>query len=130
MKITRRSRRASRQLFGLCLVNGGLDDARARRVGQRLSSSGRRGSLAILSGFLRLVRLDRDRHLAVVESATTLSDDLKKTVQARLVMVYGAGLETAFQQNAGLIGGMRIKVGSDLYDGSVRRKLEALEARL
>jgi F-type H+-transporting ATPase subunit delta len=130
MKITRRSRRAARQLFGLCLVNGSLDDARVRRVAERLSSSGRRGSLPILSGFLRLVRLDRDRHLAVVESATNLSDELKQTVQARLVMVYGAGLETAFQQNADLIGGMRIKVGSDLYDGSVRRKLEALEARL
>ncbi len=130
MKITRRSRRAARQLFGLCLVNGSTDDTRVRRVAERLSSSGRRGSLAILTGFLRLVRLDRDRHLAVVESATNLSDDLKQTVQARLVMVYGAGLETAFQQNADLIGGMRIKVGSDLYDGSIRRKLEALGARL
>lgn len=77
-----------------------------------------------------MVRLERDRHLAVVESAATLPDDLRETVQARLVMVYGPGLETSFRQNADLIGGMRIKVGSDVYDGSIRRKLEALEARL
>jgi len=130
MKTTKRTRQASRQLFRLCHVNGNLDDARVRTVATRLSASGRRGSLSILSGFLRLVRLDRDRHLAVVESATNLTEHLRETVAARLVMVYGAGLETSFRENADLIGGMRIKVGSDVYDGSIRRKLEELEARL
>jgi F-type H+-transporting ATPase subunit delta len=130
MKITKRSRKAARQLFQLCLVDRRLDDRRVRLIAKRLSESDWRGSLAILSGFLRLVRLDRDRHLAVVESAASLTDDVRETVQARLVMVYGTGLETSFRQNADLIGGMRIKVGSDVYDGSVRRKLEALEARL
>jgi F-type H+-transporting ATPase subunit delta len=45
-------------------------------------------------------------------------------------MIYGDGLATSFRENADLIGGMRIKVGSDVYDGSIRRKLEALRARL
>jgi F-type H+-transporting ATPase subunit delta len=130
MKVTKRTRKASRQLFQLCFVDGTLDDGRVRLVAKRLSESGARGSLSILSGFLRLVRLDRDRHLAVVESAASLTDDLRKSVQARLVMVYGAGLATSFRENADLIGGMRIKVGSDVYDGSIRRKLEALRARL
>jgi len=130
MKITKRSRKAARQLFHLCLVDGKLDEARVRLVATRLSASGQRGSLSILSGFLRLVRLDRDRHLAVVESAASLTEGLRETVQARLVMVYGAGLATSFRENADLIGGMRIKVGSDVYDGSIRRKLEALRDRL
>jgi F-type H+-transporting ATPase subunit delta len=130
MKTTKRTRHASRHLFRLCLVNGSMDGARVRQVATRLSASGRRGALAILSGFLRLVRLERDRHLAVIESASGLTDDLRETVKARLVMVYGTGLETSFQQNVELIGGMRIRVGSDVYDGSVRRKLEVLEAGL
>ena len=130
MKTTKRTRQASRQLFRLCLVDGRLDDARVRQVATTLSASGRRGALSILSGFLRLVRLDRTEHLAVVESATSLTNDLKETVQARLVTVYGSGLATSFQQNADLIGGMRIKVGSDVYDGSVRGKLAALASRL
>ena len=130
MKVTKRTQKAARQLFQLCLIDGKLDDGRVRLVAKRLSESGARGSLSILSGFLRLVRLDRDRHLAVVESAASLTDELRKTVQARLVMVYGAGLATSFRENADLIGGMRVKVGSDVYDGSIRRKLEALRARL
>jgi len=40
--------------------------------------------------------------------------------------VYGPGLIFDFRQSAALIGGMRIKVGSDVYDGSVQARLNAL----
>jgi F-type H+-transporting ATPase subunit delta len=130
MKTNRKARRAARQLFRLCHVDGRLDPARARLVVQRTTESRQRGALAILSGFLRLVRLDRDQHRAVVESATTLADDLRGEVQAGLARVYGAGVDTIFEINPALIGGMRIRVGSDVYDDSVRARLAALEARL
>jgi F-type H+-transporting ATPase subunit delta len=39
---------------------------------------------------------------------------------------YGPGLTTSFVENPELIGGMRIQVGCDVYDGSVRARLEAL----
>ena len=78
----------------------------------------------------RLVRLDRDGHRAIVESATPLPDDLRIDVQAGLARAYGQGLDTSFEVNPRLIGGMRIRVGSDVYDASVRARLAALEARL
>jgi len=84
----------------------------------------------VLSDLQRLVRLDRDQHQAIVESATTLTDDVRQDVLARLTRLYGSGLETSFEQNPALIGGMRIRVGSDVYDGSIRSKLDALETRL
>jgi F-type H+-transporting ATPase subunit delta len=130
MKTTRRTRRAARQLFRLCLVNQRLDEDRVRLVAARIAGSKRRGGLAVLSDFRRMVRLERDRHKAVVETATTLADDLRQGVQADLARVYGPGLETSFEQNPGLIGGMRIRVGSDVYDGSVRARLTAIESRL
>jgi F-type H+-transporting ATPase subunit delta len=86
--------------------------------------------LAVLSDLQRLVRLDRERHTAVVESAMSLSDDVREDVKAGLARIYGIGLETSFEHNPALIGGMRIRVGSDVYDGSVRSRLEALETRL
>ena len=130
MKINRRSRRAARQLFRLCLVDGRPDDDRVRQVASRIAASRRRGALAVLSGFLRLVRLDSHQRRALVESAMPLADDVRRDVQDGLARAYGAGLETAFEQNPRLIGGMRIRVGSDVYDGSVRARLAALEARL
>jgi F-type H+-transporting ATPase subunit delta len=130
MRTTKRAKRAARQLFRVCLVNGVLDEGRVRQVAQGIASSRRRGALAILSDFQRLVRLDRDRYTAVVESATPLAGSLRDDIQAGLARVYGPGLATSFEQNPALIGGMRIKVGSDVYDGSVRTRLAALEARL
>jgi len=126
----RKTKRAARQLLRMCLVDGALEPSRVRQVAQRLVISKRRGSLNILSAFQRLVRLDRDRHTAVVESAAALVPEVRANVQAGLARLYGDGLEASFQENPGLIGGMRIKVGSDVYDGSVRAKLAALEARL
>jgi F-type H+-transporting ATPase subunit delta len=80
--------------------------------------------------FRRMVRLDSDRHRASVESATALADDLRDTVREGLARVYGPGLETSFAENPDLIGGMRIRVGSDVYDGSVRARLAAIASRL
>jgi F-type H+-transporting ATPase subunit delta len=130
MKSTRRTKRAARQLFRLCLVNGAVDEGRVRMVAQQLAQSSRRGALGILTSLQRLVKLDRDRHAAVVESAAPLPHELRDKVQAGLARAYGPGLATSFEHKPELIGGMRIKVGSDVYDGSVKARLAALEAGL
>jgi len=130
MKANRKTRKASRRLFRLCLVNGRLDADRVALVAKRIGGSGRRGTLAILGDVLRLVRLDRDQHRAVVESATALDDDLRLGVETSLAKTYRPGIQTSFELNPRLIGGMRIRVGSDVYDASVRARLAALEARL
>jgi F-type H+-transporting ATPase subunit delta len=130
MKGTRRTIRAARRLYRLCLIDGRLDEGRVRQIARRLGGSGRRGSIAVLSSLRRMVKLDRDRHRAVVETATSLPDDLRDEVQADLARLYGSGLATSFETRPDLIGGMRIRVGSDVYDGSVRARLAAIESRL
>lgn len=130
MNSKRKVQRAARRLFYLCAAGGVLDERRARQVAQGLASSGRRGALALLSEFRRLVRLDRDRHTAVIESAAPLVANLRHDIQTDLARRYGAGILAVFTEDPALIGGMRIKVGSDVYDSSVKARLAALEARL
>ena len=122
--------RAARQLFRRCLVDDRLDDDRVRLTARRIAASGRRKTLPILSAFRRLVRLDRDRHTARVESAVPLPASVRDAVHADLLRRYGAGLHESFEENSALIGGIRIRVGSDVYDGSVRGRLAALARRL
>jgi len=122
--------RAARRLFRVCLVDGVLDENRVRQVAARLAASGRRGALQVLSGFLRLVRLNLHQRAAVVESAAALPEDLRDSVTGALKRTYGASLEATFAVNPALLGGMRIRVGSDVYDGSVRARLARLEAGL
>jgi F-type H+-transporting ATPase subunit delta len=130
VKITRRAKRDAGQLFRLCLVNGRLEEPRVRHVVQRVVAAGRGDGRAILSHFGRLVRLELARHTATIESATRLPADLEASIEAGLRRRYGPGLTTAFAQSPALIGGMRIQVGSDVYDGSVRAGLAALEKSL
>jgi F-type H+-transporting ATPase subunit delta len=130
MRAKRKVRRAARQLFRLCLTGGVLEEDRAREVARTVAASSRRLAPAVLTEFLRLVHLDRSRSTAVVESAVPLPGSLRDQVQADLARVYGPTVRTSFTENAALLGGMRIRVGSDVYDGSVRARLDALAARV
>lgn len=127
MKTSKQTRREAKELFRSCLVNGLMDDSRVRQAVQQVISTKPRRYVAILSHFQRLVKLDLERHSARIESAVPLSPELQAGVQSSLSRVYGPGLNTSFVQNPSLIGGMRIKVGSDVYDGSVQARLAALE---
>lgn len=120
----------ARRLFTACLVNGVLDEQRARLVVERVIAAGPRGRFGILSRFERLVRLERDRRRARVESAAPLGEDLRTRVAADIAGRYGPGLSVSFGEDPSLIGGMRVRVGSDVFDESVRARLTAIEAAL
>lgn len=81
----------------------------------------------MLSHFQRLVKLHLDRRTATIESATPLDDNFKTSLSAKLNAPKGGGLIFNFQHNPALIGGLRVRVGSDVFDGSVRARLAALE---
>jgi F-type H+-transporting ATPase subunit delta len=130
MKGNKKTKREARQLFRVCLVNGALDKARTQKVTRHLAASKRRGAVAILSALHRLVQLDHDRHTAIVESAAPLDTLVRRELEGDLRRMYGPGIVTSFAENPALLGGVRIKVASDVYDGSIRGRLAALQARL
>jgi F-type H+-transporting ATPase subunit delta len=74
--------------------------------------------------------MDRERHTASVESAVALPEDVRASVQTGVSRMFGPGVTASFTENAALIGGMRLRVGSEVYDGSVRARLAAIESRL
>jgi F-type H+-transporting ATPase subunit delta len=130
MKSNRVARRAARRLLRLCVVDGLLDEGRARQVAARIAASRRHRSLPVLGEFARLVRLDCERRTSVVESAVALPPDVRDGVSARLAAVYGPAITVTFAVEPALLAGISIRVGSEVYDGSVRARLAALEARL
>jgi F-type H+-transporting ATPase subunit delta len=130
MRTTIRTTREARRLFRLCLVEGALDGRRAVQVARRIAASGRRGARRLLGAFQRLVRLDQDRHTAVIESAAPLVAPVRDAIRKNLMRRYGPRIAASFRENPALIGGVRIKAGSDVYDGSVRGRLNTLTGRL
>ena len=127
MKLTKQERRDAKELFRSCRANGVLDEARVREAVTKVIAAKPRGYVAILSQFQRLVKLDLDRRTALVESAIPLAEAQQASVKANLTQRYGPGLIYSFAQNASLLGGLRVQVGSDVFDGSVKARLAGLE---
>ena len=127
MKISKQALREARQLFRSCLVNDLLDESRVRQAVTLLAEKKPRGYVEILTRLHRLVKLESSRRSVSVENAVETTPAQADSIRASLEKQYGAGLNIQYSVNPQLIGGMRIQVGSDLYDGSVKTRLEKLE---
>ena len=128
MKISKQARRDAKQLFNSCKAGGLVDENRARQAVGAVIAQKPRGYMAMLAHFHRLLKLDIERRSARVESAAAIPEALRASVTASLARRYGSGLNVTFGVNPELIGGMRVKVASDVFDGSVRGRLAALES--
>ena len=126
MKGSKQSRRDAKQLFQSCQVDGALDEARVRQAVALLIEKKPRGYFGTLQELQRLVKLDVNSRSARVESAVVLSQAQQQEVRASLGRLKGADVEVEFAEDADLIGGMRVKLGDDVYDGSVKTRLSRL----
>jgi len=128
MKISKTAAATARRLFGLCQVDGRLDEGRLRTVIGRLVADKPRDFHAILGALQRLTRLELESRKVVVESATELDEASRQRLAAGLANQYGPDLEIQYRTNANLIGGLRIRIGDDVFDGSVEGRLKRLAA--
>ena len=128
MKISKQAKRDAKTLFRACLVDGVLSDDKVRQAVSKVVDAKPRAYVAILQHFHRLVKLDIDKRTAKVESATALSDEMQASVKANLEKKYGSGLALSFSVNPELIGGLRVQVGSEVFDGSVQGRLTQLKS--
>jgi F-type H+-transporting ATPase subunit delta len=127
MKITKQARRDAKALFLSCRSNGILNEGKVREVVQKVIAAKPRGYMGVLHHFQRLVKLDFDQRAAQVESALPLSQTQQSDLKERLTRRYGEGLLISFAHNPALIGGLRIRVGSNVIDGTIQGRLHALE---
>ncbi len=126
MKISREARRQSRQLFELALVDGRLDVARLHQIFSEVAEQKPRQYLQMLKELTRLVRLEVSSHHAIIESAVPLDPAKIREFEAGLQSRFGE-LTTEFRENPALIGGLRVQIGNDVWDGSVQARLEAIK---
>jgi F-type H+-transporting ATPase subunit delta len=126
MKISKQARHEAKQLLQSCRADGLLNEGRIRQALQAVVTRKPRGYVAILTHFQRLVRLDLQRRAARVESAVPLTAAQQAAVQGNLLQRYGPGVNIAYSHKPALLAGLRVQVGSDVYDGSVQARLNAL----
>lgn len=130
MTTSREARRIARALFRESFTDGRLDEAKVRQAMQQLAAAKPRMLVAILKSFERLVRLEVERNTARVESAAELDAGLRERLTAQLQQIYRRPVAAEFRVNPELIGGVRVRIGSDVWDGSVSGRLRELSAAL
>jgi F-type H+-transporting ATPase subunit delta len=128
MKISKTAAATARRLFGLCQTDDRLDEAKLRVAITRLVASKPRECAAVLSSLHRLTRLELERRKVTVESAVELDEPSRRRVADGLANQYGPDLNIDYEVNAALLGGLRIRVGNDVIDGSLRGRLDRLAA--
>jgi len=67
---------------------------------------------------------------AEIFSPTALSEARKKELTQVLERLTGKRVEAKFSLDAHLLGGAMVRVGDTIYDGSLRKRLNALREQL
>lgn len=130
MKINKETRQLSKQLLRASYVDGRLDSARIASLVHSLIEKKPRNYIGVLDAYKRLLRLEVEKRTATIESASELAPDAARDLVDNLKQRYGADLSANFVVNPDLLGGMRIRVGSDVWDSSVRNRLQRLQQQL
>jgi F-type H+-transporting ATPase subunit delta len=130
MKINKEIRQQSRSLLRSSFTDGQLDRGKIESLVNSLIAKKPRNYMGVLENFKRLLRLEVEKRHARIESATELNPETTAQIVANLKRKYGQDLMTESVVNPEVLGGMRIRVGSDVWDGTVRNRLERLQQQL
>jgi F-type H+-transporting ATPase subunit delta len=130
MKITKEIRQLSRQLLRASMTDGQLDQGKVRSLVDSLVTKRPRNYVAVLENYQRLLRLEVEKRRAVIESASELPQEVGAYIVENLKRKYGQDITAEFAVQPELLGGMRIRVGSDVWDGTVKNRLQRLQQQL
>jgi F-type H+-transporting ATPase subunit delta len=130
MKINKETRQLSKALLRSSFTDGQLDSGRVASLVKSLIEKKPRHFIQVLEAYKRLLRLEVEKRTATIETATELSPEAGNQIVENLKRRYGNDLAARFVVNKELLGGMRIRVGSDVWDSSVRNRLHRLQQQL
>ena len=130
MQVKKEVRQIAREMLRASFTDGQFDRGRIASVVDSLLAKKPRNCLKILEYYKRLLRLEAEKRHAQIETTTALDPQVASQISLHLARRYGTDLTTDFATNPTLLGGMRIRVGSDVWDSSVRNRLERLQQQL
>ena len=130
MRINKEIRQLSRQMLRASFADGELDRGKIASLVQSLVTKRPRHFMDVLQYYKRLLRLEIEKRHARIESATQLTPQAAADIVARLKKKYGEDLSSEFVVDPTLLGGVRVRVGSDVWDGTLRNRLERLQQQL
>jgi F-type H+-transporting ATPase subunit delta len=127
MKANKEARKLSRLMLKNSFTSGKLDEEKISRMVQSVLETKPRYYVEVLKDYQHLLYLEAEKRRAVIESATPLNRSLGDRIIENLKAHYGEDLTTEFRTNPELLGGLKIKIGNDVWDGSIKHRLNQLQ---
>lgn len=105
------------------LLTGKARPVTIRLVEVALAGFGGRSFAGALTRLVESAAERQDRQVAYVTVAAPLTEDEERRLSARLAEIYGRRVSVKQVVHPEVLGGMSVRIGSDLYDGTIMRRL-------
>lgn len=128
MAADKQTKLLAKQLFKLSVVNGEVSADRVAGVLGWIEKTQPRHPLALLQLYHRHIANEVAKSRAVVEHAGQVGAATLASIEAAMTKKYARKVTAVAQPNAALLAGLRVRIGSDIYESSVAGQLAALSA--
>jgi F-type H+-transporting ATPase subunit delta len=126
MAADKQTKLLARQLFKLSVVNGVVSPGQVAGVLGWVEKHSPRRPVALLKAYHHRIALELAKSRAEVEHAGPVTDATLKQIEAAMTKRYARPVTATAKANPKLLAGLRVRVGSDVYESSVSSQLAKL----
>jgi F-type H+-transporting ATPase subunit delta len=126
MAADKQTKLLAKQLFKLSVVNGVVSPEQVAGVLGWVEKTSPRRPVALLKAYHHRIALELAKSRAEVEHAGPVSDATLKQIEAAMTKRYSRVVTASAKSNPKLLAGLRVRVGSDVYESSVANQLAKL----
>jgi F-type H+-transporting ATPase subunit delta len=126
MAADKQTKLLAKQLFKLSVVNGVVSPEQVTGVLGWVEKHSPRRPVAVLKAYHHRIAIELAKSRAEVEHAGPIGDTVLKSIEAAMTKKYQRPVSATAHLNSELLAGLRIRVGSDVYESSVAGQLATL----
>jgi F-type H+-transporting ATPase subunit delta len=128
MRADKKTKLLAKQLLKLSLVNGAVSAEQVTGVLAYIEQAAPRQSLALLKLYHRAIAVEFAKSQAIVEHAGPIGAATLAQIAAAMTKKYQRPVAATAQPAPGLLAGLRIRIGSDVYEASAAGQLAQLSS--
>lgn len=128
MAANKQTKLLAKQLFKLSLVDGTVSPDRVAGVLGWVEKTAPRHPVAVLRAYHRHIAAELAKSRALVEHAGPVADATLRLIEGAMSQKYRRPIAAVARPNPALLAGLRVRVGSDLYESSAAGQLATLAA--
>jgi F-type H+-transporting ATPase subunit delta len=126
MRADKKTKALAKQLFKLSVVNGAVSPEQVAGVLGYVEKTAPRNSLGLLKLYRQTIVTELAKSRALVEHAGPISDGTLRLIEGAMTQKYKRQVTATAKPNARLLAGVRIRIGSDVYESTVAGQLATL----